>query len=163
MRADGKIDFVEFEGVDLVAVRRFYKAVFGWKFHGDDTEDAAFAAAGDGDEPANDHEPPAPPLVVIYADDLAATWRKVLKTDVEITRPVFWISNGYRFQFRDPAGNELAVWSKVWSPPGSKETREAAAQANGVDADRARAHAAAGEWCEGNQLTPANQWDVLVA
>jgi predicted enzyme related to lactoylglutathione lyase len=152
VQADGKIDFVEFEGTDLVEVRRFYKAVFGWNFHGDDTEDASFGKADD-DEAANDHEPPAPPLVVIYADDLAIPWRKVKAARAEITKAPFWIPNGWRFQFRDPAGNELAVWSRTCSPPAPKEFRETYVSDG----------AAQSEWCEGNQLAPANQWDVLVA
>lgn len=153
MRADGKIDFVEFEGADLAEVKRFYKAAFGWNFHGDDTEDAAFAAGESEDEAANDHEPPAPPLVVIYAEQLSVTWRKVRAAGAEITRPIFWVPNGWRFQFRDPAGNELAVWSRVWSQTGPKDGRESIAEPAGATA----------EWCEGNQLDAANQWDVLVA
>ena len=153
MRADGKIDFVEFEGTDLAEVRRFYKAALGWTFHGNDTEDAAFLASDDDEEAANDNEPPAPPLVVIYADALDVYWRRVHAAGGEITRPVYWIPGGWRFQFRDPAGNELAVWSKQWSSPASKETREIAA----------RAQTAVSEWCDGNQLAPADQWDVLVA
>jgi predicted enzyme related to lactoylglutathione lyase len=153
VRADGKIDFVEFEGTDLAEVRRFYKAALGWTFHGNDTEDAAFSASDDGDEAANDNSPPAPPLVVIYFDSLSAVWRKVQAAGGEITKPVYWIPGGWRFQFRDPAGNELAVWSRQWATPTPKESPEASASAK----------EGAAEWCEGNQLAPTDQWDVLVA
>jgi predicted enzyme related to lactoylglutathione lyase len=160
VRANGKIDFVEFEGTDLVEVRRFYKAALDWTFHGNETEDAAFSAADSDEEAANDNDPPAPPLVVIYAANLCETWRKVHLAGGEITKPVYWIPGGWRFQFRDPAGNELAVWSPVWAAPGSKDSRDAASPPNGA----ATLHdAAAGDWCGGNQLAPAEQWDVLVA
>ena len=152
VRADGKIDFVEFEGTDLAEVRRFYKAALGWTFHGNDTEDAAFSAADGDDEAANDNDTPAPPLVVIYAESLATAWRRVRAAGGEITKPVYWIPGGWRFQFRDPAGNELAVWSPQWSPA-IKETREGTVQAD----------APVSEWCDGNQLAPADQWDILVA
>jgi predicted enzyme related to lactoylglutathione lyase len=154
VRTDGKIDFVEFEGTDLAEVRRFYKAALGWTFHGNDTDDAAFCASSGDEGAANDNEPPAPPLVVIYADNLALYWRNVQAAGGEITKPVYWIPGGWRFQFRDPAGNELAVWSKQWSSPAPKESRDTTAQpeAPGVS-----------EWCEGDQMGPADQWDVLVA
>ena len=153
MRRDGKIDFVEFEGTDLAEVRRFYRAALGWTFHGDDAEDAAFLAAEGGEEPANDNEPPAPPMVVIYAESLCVALRRIKAAGGEITRPVYWIPKGWRFHFRDPAGNELAVWSPIWAPPAPKETRE----------PLARSAEGESEWSEGNQLSPTDQWDLLVA
>ena len=37
---------------------------------------------------------------------------KVTGAGGEITLPIFDFPGGRRFHFRDPAGNELAVWSE---------------------------------------------------
>ena len=66
------------------------------------------------DDRASAHEAarPAKPLVVIYAADLEAAQRAVEQAGGKITRPVFSFPGGRRFQFIDPSGNELAVWSE---------------------------------------------------
>jgi hypothetical protein len=48
---------------------------------------------------------------VLYAHDLEAMQAKVVQAGAVITRPIFAFPGGRRFHFRDPAGNELAVWS----------------------------------------------------
>ncbi|MGN6521122.1 MAG: VOC family protein [Dokdonella sp.] len=57
------------------------------------------------------HRPPHP-LAVIHARDLEGTRSRVIAAGGEITREIFAFPGGRRFHFRDPAGNELAVWSK---------------------------------------------------
>lgn len=37
---------------------------------------------------------------------------KVRAAGGDITRPIFAFPGGRRFHFRDPSGNELAVWSE---------------------------------------------------
>ncbi len=50
---------------------------------------------------------------MIYSDQLEAARQNVLAAGGEITREIFSFPGGRRFHFRDPAGNELAVWSDV--------------------------------------------------
>jgi predicted enzyme related to lactoylglutathione lyase len=50
--------------------------------------------------------------VVLYATDLEATQAKIESAGGKIVRPTFAFPGGRRFQFSDPSGNELAVWSE---------------------------------------------------
>jgi predicted enzyme related to lactoylglutathione lyase len=117
MRKDGRIDYVEFAGGgDLAAAKAFYRAAFGWAFTDYGPTYAAFgtAEAGlDGGFRADAHEAPGAPLVVLYAHDLEAMAARVQAAGGTIVRPIFSFPGGRRFHFRDPTGNELAVWSEA--------------------------------------------------
>jgi len=114
MREDGKIDYVELPGGDLAATRAFYGAAFGWSFIDYGPTYVAFEEAGlEGGFQADPAERPSTPLVVLYAHDLEAMAEKVIASGGAITRPIFRFPGGRRFQFRDPSGNELAVWSET--------------------------------------------------
>ena len=52
------------------------------------------------------------PLPVLYAHDLEAMAAKVQAAGGAIVKPIFSFPGGRRFHFRDPSGNELAVWSE---------------------------------------------------
>jgi hypothetical protein len=54
---------------------------------------------------------PGGPLVILYADDLAETQRRLEVAGAKIVKPVFAFPGGRRFHFQDPDGYELAVWS----------------------------------------------------
>ncbi len=112
MREDGKIDYVEFPGKDLDATKAFYAAAFGWSFTDYGPSYAAFEGQGaDGGFTSDAEEAPAKPLVVLYAHDLGAMLARVTAAGADIVRPIFAFPGGRRFHFRDPSGNELAVWS----------------------------------------------------
>jgi predicted enzyme related to lactoylglutathione lyase len=51
------------------------------------------------------------PLVILYADDLEDTQRRLEDAGARIVKPVFSFPGGRRFHFLDPDGYELAVWS----------------------------------------------------
>ena len=53
------------------------------------------------------------PLPILYAHDLEAMQAKVQAAGGEITHPIFAFPGGRRFHFRDPSGNDLAVWSET--------------------------------------------------
>ena len=53
---------------------------------------------------------PAAPLPVLYSDDIEETLAAVQAAGGVILKPIFAFPGGRRFHFRDPAGNELAVW-----------------------------------------------------
>ena len=119
MRLDGQIAFVEFPGRDLGEMRRFYGDAFGWQSEHRGHEYVAFRGNDvEGGFCANPAKGPIEPLVVFYATDLEAVRAKVQAAGGEITRDIFAIPGGRRFQFRDPGENEVAVWSDtVVAPP----------------------------------------------
>jgi predicted enzyme related to lactoylglutathione lyase len=54
---------------------------------------------------------PGGPLVILYADDLAATQARLEAAGARIVKDTFSFPGGRRFHFQDPDGYELAVWS----------------------------------------------------
>lgn len=112
MRKTGKIDYVELPGGDLASTKAFYAKAFDWKFVDYGPTYAAFEDAGlDGGFQADPKEAPTQPLVILYSEGLEATLARVKEAGGQITVPIFSFPGGRRFHFRDPAGNDLAVWS----------------------------------------------------
>lgn len=112
MREDGKIDYVELPGGDMAETKRFYGEAFGWAFQDYGPDYQAFTEGLDGGFYTEAVAPRAPPLVVLYAEDLEAMASRVKAAGGVITREIFSFPGGRRFHFRDPAGNELAVWGE---------------------------------------------------
>ena len=111
MRQDGKIDYVELPGTDLPATKAFYASAFGWRFVDYGPDYAAFEDGGlDGGFNGDPADRTDKPLVVLFATDLEAMFDRVTTAGGVITRPIFAFPGGRRFHFRDPSGNELAVF-----------------------------------------------------
>lgn len=104
-----KIDYLEFASSDLPATRDFFARAFGWGFndYGPEYQELVDAGIAGGIAAGG----AAPPLVVLKADDLEAALARVTEAGAEITRPIFAFPGGRRFQFREPGGTEMAVWS----------------------------------------------------
>jgi uncharacterized protein len=114
VRTDGHIDYVELPGADLPGIKAFYATAFGWRFVDYGPAYAAVEGAGlDAGFQGDTDAASAKPLVILYAQDLEAMLGKVQAAGGSIVRPIFAFPGGRRFHFRDPAGNELAVWSEV--------------------------------------------------
>lgn len=114
MRKAGKIDYIELPGGELVSTKRFYADAFGWRFQDFGPTYAAFEDAGvDGGFQGDPAQAPAQPLVILYTDDLEGAADKVVAAGGATSTPIFSFPGGRRFHFRDPAGNELAVWSET--------------------------------------------------
>ena len=113
MREDGKIDYIELPGGDLPATKGFYQKAFGWSFVDYGPEYAAFDNAGvDGGFNADAADQAKAPLVVLFSTDLEASLAKVVAAGGKVSRPIFSFPGGRRFHFRDPSGNELAIFSE---------------------------------------------------
>jgi uncharacterized protein len=113
MREDGKIDYLELPGGDLAPLKRFYGQAFGWTFVDYGPSYAAFEGAGlDGGFDADAASGLQRPLPVLYAHDLETMEAKVQAAGGTVVKPIFSFPGGRRFHFRDPSGNELAVWSE---------------------------------------------------
>jgi hypothetical protein len=106
------IDYVEFASPDLAASRAFLEKAFGWSFTDYGPSYVAFADAGLDGGIAAAAGAPAPPLVILFAEDLDAAEAAVTAAGGRVVVPQYDFPGGRRFHFREPGGNVLAVWSK---------------------------------------------------
>ena len=108
-----KIDYVEFSTQDIPATQTFFAKAFGWTFVDYGPDYQAFANAGlDGGVQNDPDHVGAAPLVILKTENLVAAEQAVTAAGGAITRPIFSFPGGRRFQFREPGGNEMAVWSE---------------------------------------------------
>lgn len=94
--------------------KRFYAAAFDWTFNDYGPDYAGIRKEG-GEAGGLRLEPEVTtggPLVILYSKDLEATLKRVREAAGRITLEPFDFPGGRRFQFEDPSGNELAVWSE---------------------------------------------------
>ena len=109
------IDYIEFTVRDLAEAKRFYTEAFGWQFT--DYGPSYAGIQGDGREQGGmeQGEPRGAggPLVILYSDDLDASLAAVESAGGVISTAPFDFPGGRRFHFRDPSGNELAVWTQT--------------------------------------------------
>jgi uncharacterized protein len=113
-----KIDYIEIQSPALPDSKAFFAKAFGWSFTDYGPHYASFTGAGidGGFDGGFEHDETARPrsvLIVLKADDLAAAERAVLAAGGEIVKPTYAFPGGRRFHFREPGGNELAVWSET--------------------------------------------------
>lgn len=109
---DLRIDYVEFRTTDIGAMKAFYGEVFGWKMTDYGPEYTSFEDGRiTGGFRLSEQVPQGGPLVVIYAVDLENAEARVREHSGRIVEEIFSFPGGRRFEFLDPAGNRLAVWS----------------------------------------------------
>ncbi len=108
---DKGVDYVELAAPDFAPVKAFYGEVFGWEFTDYGPEYCGFedGRLAGGFRKAEPREGTS--LVVLFARDLEATEAAVKAAGGTISREIFSFPGGRRFHFRDPVGNDLAVWS----------------------------------------------------
>lgn len=110
-----QINYIEFNVTDMAAAKQFYAAAFGWEFTDYGPEYAGIQKPGiEGQEVGGlrlmEQVAQGGPLVILYSDNLEESVEQVTAAGGTITEPIFSFPGGRRFQFRDPSGNELAVW-----------------------------------------------------
>lgn len=107
-----QIQYIEFLSSDIAKAKEFYAKCFGWKFtdyginytaFGGDYVDGGFTSGN----PVK-----GTVLIVLYSEDLISTKNKVISAGGTIVKDIFSFPGGKRFQFTDPDGYELAVWSE---------------------------------------------------
>ena len=104
-----RIDYVEMTSPVPEKSQAFLEETFGWRFEAYRPDYAAIHDAGvDGGVERGEARAP---LVILRADDLDGILATIRTQDVEITREPFDFPGGRRFQFREPGGTEMAVWS----------------------------------------------------
>lgn len=115
MNQHEKINYVEFPAKDIEAAKMFFTGVFGWDFVDYGPEYAAFSDEGlDGGFFKSDLASTTDngcALVILYSQSLESTQQKVVAAGGKIVKGVFSFPGGQRFHFKDPNGNEYAVWS----------------------------------------------------
>lgn len=110
MSSDPKIDYIEFYSPKLETTQSFFADAFGWKFveYGPDYRDIQGAGTGGGIERA----PHKAPLIVLKSDDLQRAYDGVTAAGGIITKEIYDFPGGRRFEFREPAGTDMAIWSE---------------------------------------------------
>ncbi|MBA2539861.1 MAG: VOC family protein [Deltaproteobacteria bacterium] len=106
------IDYIEITVTDVAVAKQFYAAAFGWQFNDYGPGYAGIqGAAREQGGLAQGTPTRGGPLVVLFSSDLDATLAAVKSAGGTIAKGPFEFPGGRRFQFVDPAGNELAVWA----------------------------------------------------
>ena len=108
-----RLDYVEFATRDVAAAKKFYAAAFGWKFtdYGPDYVSFEDGRIAGGFYTAADAPTKMNPMTVIFAVNLEDAEARVKAAGGKIVKPSFEFPGGRRFQFTDPTGLELSVWS----------------------------------------------------
>ena len=106
------IDYIEFKAHDLEKTKTFYSDLFGWEFTDYGPSYTSFAKSGVFGGFETTEEPIANgALIVLYHAELESVLANVEKAGGQICKAIFSFPGGRRFHFRDPSGNELAVWT----------------------------------------------------
>lgn len=109
------LSYIEFGVTDLARTRTFYESAFGWEFsdYGPDYVGIR-AVSGDGEVGGlTPHAQPSDsgPLVLLVSDDLDASVTAVTDAGGTIVAGPYAFPGGRRFEFTDPSGNRLGVFS----------------------------------------------------
>jgi len=107
-----QVQYIEFLTKDIARAKHFYTNGFGWRF----TDYGPNYTAFEGDYVDGGFTIGEPVkgtiLVVLYSEDIETTKSKVINAGGVIVKDTFSFPGGKRFQFTDPDGYELAVWSE---------------------------------------------------
>ncbi|MGB3814366.1 MAG: VOC family protein [Shinella sp.] len=111
--ADRKIDYIEFNVTDIARSKAFYGGAFGWTFtdYGPQYCEFQDGRLTGGFTTMAPVQASGGPLVILFAVDLEDALTRVETAGGTIVKPIFDFPGGRRFQFTDPDGYELAVWS----------------------------------------------------
>lgn len=117
MSKDNQIDLIEFpanSAEELQKTTHFFTEVFGWTFKdwGGQYADTQSSGVTAGVNATDAEKRQTMPLAVVYASDLEAAKERVVKAGGIIVYDIEAFPGGRRFQFTEPSGNELAVWSE---------------------------------------------------
>lgn len=115
MNKHEKINYVEFPASDMESTKKFFDDVFGWEFEDYGEEYTSFSGEGlDGGfykSQLRSSTEDGSALVVFYSENLEATLKKIKQAGGVVVKPIFSFPGGRRFHFKEPSGNEMAVWS----------------------------------------------------
>jgi len=112
-----KINYVEFPCRNLPETKAFFRQAFGFAFSDFGPDYMCFQDEGiDGGfykaDVASTQETGGA-LVVFYSEKLEESEALINIAGGAIVKPIFDFPGGRRFHFKEPSGNEFAVWSDV--------------------------------------------------
>lgn len=117
MTTNLKLNYVEFPAKNLTKTKEFFSQAFGWEFVDYGPEYTSFSGYGlDGGFFQSDlysDTKNGASLLVLLCDDIESSYTKVVECGGIITHEIFEFPGGKRFHFKEPSGNELAVWIKT--------------------------------------------------
>lgn len=112
------LNYLEIPCCHLSASKKFFSDLFTWVFTDypdpktGDINYSAFSLDNiDGGFYSCDQKTEGGVLIVFYSDNLDSSQADIEKYGGEISTPIFSFPGGQRFHFKDPSGNEFAVWS----------------------------------------------------
>lgn len=109
------INYIEFTVTDMAATKNFYGSAFDWKFTDYAPSYVGIQKPGGGEVGGftlAESVKAGGPLIVLFSSDLEDSFKKVGNSGGTIIKEIFEFPGGRRFEFKDPSGNQLAVWSK---------------------------------------------------
>ena len=109
---NNQINNVEFKAKDIEKIKTFYSESFNWVFTDYGPTYVAFSESGlEGGFEKTEEDIVNGVLIVLFHENLTEVKNKIIQNGGEISKDIFSFPGGKRFQFIDPSGNELAVWS----------------------------------------------------
>jgi len=112
---ENSINYIEFPMVEPEAIIMFYETVFGWTFQRWGEDYISFIGAeveGGFNRQADVNSERSGALVILYSKDLEKKKDQILAAGGTIAEDIYPFPGGRRFHFKDPSGNELAIWSE---------------------------------------------------
>ena len=99
----------------LTAKGKAFYAQLGWTFTDFGSAYCEFDSGQlkGGFSQSDDVQPHGGALVILYSANLQESLQAVQRAGGTITQEIFRFPGGRRFQFREPGGSEMAVWSEV--------------------------------------------------
>ncbi len=110
------INYIEFNVKNMEISKTFYRKAFDWSFTDYSPSYAAFKDASGSEAGGfflSEDIKTGGPLVILYSENLQQTRQTIIDAGGIISKETFAFPGGQRFQFIDPNGYELAVWSKT--------------------------------------------------
>ncbi len=107
------INYIEFCVGDIARSKAFYAEAFGWTYtdFGEEYCEFTDGVMKGGFTTGGPVKNEGGALVILYTETLETMQEKLEKMGASITEPIFSFPGGRRFQFKDPDGYELAIWS----------------------------------------------------
>lgn len=114
------IDYIEFQVTDIEIAKRFYQQLFAWQYvdYGEDYCEFRDKKLKGGFAKISENPNKATaaglitPLIIFHSTELNAMYEKVQAMDAEIVKEIFAFPGGKRFEFLDPFGHRLAIWTE---------------------------------------------------
>ena len=114
MRAENRIDYVEIPTTDIEKAKLFFAAMLGWEYQDWGPDYASFndGRLDGGLRRSGEAAPATGVLLVFFSTDLERDRERVIELGGSISQDIFEFPGGRSFHFRDPTGNEYAIWAE---------------------------------------------------